>query len=200
MISTPIATVSVITAFVASANAGFLFSFEGTVVSGSSASGDLTGQAFTFSIMVDDVSTDLTPTSTVTSFSIASLTMTVGGTSEVLTSGFDPSFSALFIDPGSTQLVGAQNLFGGDATFMIGALLPDGSFADLGNVDSTGNFTLSGVGSTASRYDSSVFDSLSLELGGFGFQNTATAIPLPTPALLAGAGLAGLVVGRRRSR
>ena len=104
----------------------------------------------------------------------------------------------MYIDPGSTQLVGAFDLGGSFASFVLGVHLPADAFTDPESLSGQNEFSLTNLASSSfSFYDSDKYD-LVLDLDSFGFSRVAV-VPLP-PAVFAGAGLLAIGLGVRRVR
>lgn len=185
------------------AQAEYVFTFGGTVVSGDNNGTDLAGENFTIRLFVSELASDLTPSSSTANYAIDRLRVDIdndGSDDLSLTSGFS-AFNAVYIDPGSTQLVGAMDLFGPAASFILGVHVPTGSFADPKDLGPQSNFSLSGLISSSFNYMNTDDFNAVLDTTSFSFQNTAV-IPLPTPVAMAGLGLvvAGAVARRRAFR
>lgn len=176
------------------------FDFRGTILSGSAVGGpSLAGSSFTFSLFVQDL-TDLTPGSNTANYRIAKAVMDIGSNGSADETSFpNPlGFAALFIDPGSTQLIGGMDLFNPGLNFLIGVLVPGNTFTDPKNLAGQGSFELSGLAaSTLSYYNSSAFN-LVLDPTAFGFDSGIAVIPLPAPVAMGALGLvcAGFAVRR----
>ncbi|MEA5614579.1 hypothetical protein [Nodularia spumigena] len=182
------------------------FDFSGTITSGSAVGGtpnSLDGTAFTFSLFVLDTATDLTPLSSTANFRLARATLDLGSNGSIEESSMFPhALSAVYLDPGSTQLVGGFDLFNPNIAFMIGVNLPSSAFADPKNLTSQATFSLSGLTtSTLSYYNSSQYN-LVFDVTRFGFTNAAFVIPLPAPVAMGALGLAcaGIAARRRMAR
>lgn len=188
--------------FAQQARADFVFTFSGEIVSGQDSGGaSLMGSAFTFSMLVSDLAADLTPGTNTGNYLLSSVAFDLGsdGTIE---EAFAPDASTspvLYIDAGSTQLVGAFDLGGAFATFLMGVHLPAGAFADPHDLTGQGAFALTGLTSSTYSFYQSAGYNLVLNLDAFGFASTVTVVPLP-PAALAGGTLLALGVGVRGVR
>lgn len=185
--------------FAQQARADFVFTFSGEIVSGQDSGGaSLMGSAFTFSMLVSDLAVDLTPGTNTGNYLVA---FDLGGDGTI-EEAFAPDAStspALYIDAGSTQLVGAFDLTGALATFLFGVHLPGDAFADPHDLTGQAAFALTGLTSSTYSFYQSAGYSLVLNLDAFGFASTVTVVPLP-PAALAGGTLLALGVGVRRVR
>jgi hypothetical protein len=121
-----------------------------------------------------------------------------GSIERTINSGFSAN-NAVYIDPGTTQLVGGQDLFGTDTTFAFGVFLPDGAFADVKNLAGQSAFSLNNLNSSSFSF----LNSGDFALGSLGLDSfTFAIVPLPTPVAMTGLGLiaAGLVARRRAKR
>lgn len=185
------------------AHADYAFSFSGTILGGTDSSGaSLVGQQYTLQMFVLDIATDLTPTGDTGSYALDRVTMNIGSDGSIEDSISSTSvFSSIFIDTGPTQLVGGSDIFGTDASFMLGVNLPSGAFSDVHDISSQGNFSLSGLTSSSfSYYNSGAFGSmLELDNTTFGFSNVA-AVPIPTSLAMGMLGLLGVGVATRRRK
>lgn len=203
---TPSAVIAaaVLAAGAASARAEYVFTFSGTVISGNdSSTGDLTGSDYTIRLFVSDLAADLTPSSTTANYAISSMQVDLGsdGSNELtLSSGFS-AFNSVYIDPGATQLVGAMDLFGPTAAFILGVHIPSGSFTDPKNLAGESAFSLSSLTSSTLNYINTPDFNAVLDTQSFSFGTTAV-VPLPTPVAMTGLGLiaAGFVARRRSKR
>lgn len=180
------------------------FDFSGTITSGSAIGGpSLAGTAFTFSLFVLDTATDLTPGSSTANFRLERATLDIGSNGSIEESSLSPhAMSAVYLDPGSTQLIGGFDLFNPGISFLIGVNLPSSAFADPKNLTLQNTFSLSGLTtSTLSYYNSSQYN-LVFDVTRFGFTNAAFVIPLPAPVAMGAIGLvcAGFAARRRMAR
>lgn len=183
----------------------YRFDFTGTISDGSPVGGSsLTGTAFTFSLFVADTATNLTPGAPTANYRLSRATLDIGSDGSIEeTSLPDPAgYAAVFIDLGSTVLIGGFDLFNPDISFLIGVNMPSGAFTSMSDLAAQSVFSLSGLtGSTLSYYNSTLYNLL-FEVTGFSFNSPVTVVPLPAPVLMGAAGLvcAGVVAHRRKSR
>lgn len=180
------------------------FDFSGTITSGAATGGpSLAGTAFTFSLFVLDTATDMTPGSSTANYRLERATLDLGSNGSVEESSLSPhAMSAVYLDPGSTQLIGGFDLFNPSISFLIGVNLPSSAFADPKNLTLQNTFSLSGLTtSTLSYYNSSQYN-LVFNVTRFGFTNAAFIIPLPAPVAMGALGLvcAGIAARRRMAR
>ena len=201
----PTTTTITLAAAATAASAGSLFTWSGTATGTYSGSTAIDSD-FSLSIVIDDVSADLSAPTDLGSYAIQSVTLSVdGGTYTESLGVFDSTWSSLFVDQGGTgndQLVAASNLFGslgGDATFTVGALLSDAfEFGNVNDLSAATDFQVTGLASMAGSYASNEFN-LDLGITGFSYSTNLNAIPLPQTAMMASVGLAGVgITGRRR--
>lgn len=185
------------------AQAGLVFAFSGTVTSGTQVgSGEnLAGSSFTLRMFVSDLA-DMTPGAPTGNFAISGMSLDLGSDGTVeqnISSGFS-QFSSVYLDPGSTQLVGASDLFGA-SSFLFGVHLPADAFSDVKNLAGQSSFSLSGLTSSSFSFLSTQQYSLAeLNITGFSFSN-AIIVPLPAPVAMGGIGLlAAGIIARRRLR
>lgn len=182
------------------AGADFRFDFSGTITSGSAAGGpSLAGTAFTFSLFVSETAADLTPGSSTANFRLDRAVLDVGSDGSIEQSALSPDpLAAVYIDPGATQLVGGFDLFNTDISFLIGVNAPSGAFGDPKDLSSQSTFSLTGLTTSTLSYYNSAEYNLIFDVTGFGFENTAFIIPLPTPVAMGVLGLACAGVAARR--
>lgn len=185
-----------------SAAADYVFTFSGDIVSGQDgASNNLSGSEFTLTMFVSDLAADMTPGANASNYLISSVALDLhsdGSIEEAFAP--DPSTDpALYIDAGSTQLVGAFDLGGAFATFLFGVHLPGDAFADPHDLAGQGAFSLTGLTSSTLSYYQSSGHNLMLNLDSFSFGHTLTVVPLP-PAAVAGTAMMALGLGARRIR
>lgn len=184
------------------AQADYVFSFSGTILSGTDASGaSLAGQDYTLQMFVLQSAGDMTPTGTTGNFALHLLTMNIGSDASIEDSTSPASpYASVFLDEGATQLVGGSDLFGTDVSFMLGVNLPGSAFGDVHDLSTQGDLSLSGLTSSSySYYDSVAFGGLlELDNTAFSFESVA-AVPVPTSLALGVVGLLGAgVIARRR--
>lgn len=200
---TAILAAAVVAAGVTAAQAEYVFTFSGTVISGTNGAADMTGSSYTIRMFVADTAADLTPSATTANYGISAMQVDLGsdGSNELsLSSGFS-AFNSVYIDPGATQLVGAMDLFGSNAAFILGVNLPSGSFGDPKDLGAQSAFSLSGLTSSTLNYIYSGDINVVLDTQSFAFGNAAV-VPLPAPVAMTGLGLiaAGFLARRRAKR
>jgi hypothetical protein len=184
-----------------SASADFLFSFSGTISSDNGTTA-LDGSAFTLNMFVQDVAIDLTSGANMGTYRISSAQMDIGSDS-IIEESFTPNQladQAVYIDAGSTQLVGAFDLAGSFATFLFGINMPSNAFADPHSLAGQSSFSLTGLDSSSFSFYRSNDLNLILNLDAFTFDNNVNVVPLPPAGTLALGLLVGLGITRRVSR
>ena len=199
--STIFASVLTLGLFHGVAAADYQFSFSGTVSDDHGSTG-LTGSVFTINMFVQDLAADLTAGGNMGSYRIALAQIDIGSNGSIEES-FSPSLmsDAVYIDAGSTQLVGAFDITpGGAATFLFGVNLPGDAFDDPHSLSGQSGFTLLGLTSSSFSFYQSAGLDIELDVTSFTFSNTVVA-PVPLPAGgIAGLGMLGALGLYRRAR